>query len=111
MAVYATVKGNTAPAIKITLRRDKQPIDLTGVSSVKLIIKNPLDKEITNTSHQNCTVLDAEKGLIGYQLDAQDFPATKNKVKYIAEVKITYGDNTVERIYEELQIIVRLSEE
>jgi len=111
MAVYATVKGNTAPAIIITLRRAKVPIDLTGVQSVDLIIKNPLDKEITNTGHQTCTVLDAEKGRIGYEPQSGDFPATKNKVKYISEVKITYADSTVERVFEELIIVVRLAED
>lgn len=116
MATYATVKGNTAPALVITLRRKRQsdgkklPIDLTLADKVELKIKNPVTKTITNTGHQETTILDAEGGQVAYQVADTDFPGTKDKLEYPAEAKITWEDGKVETVYEQIIIVVRLPE-
>lgn len=100
---YFTVEENTAPAIEITLKRNGTAIDLTG-STIDLIIQNPKTKRVTNAGHQTCSIID-DDGIIGYEVQEGDLP--NPNIDYLAEVKITYPDSTVERIYDILQISIR----
>lgn len=99
--VYFTVEDNTAPDLRITLKRGGSSLDLTGCT-VTMGIRNKRTKAITNTGHQNCTIISASEGIITYTPQANDYdnPA----VDYEAEVKVTYPGGGVERIYETLTI-------
>ena len=99
--VFLTVEGNTAPAIQLTLKRNRQPIDLTG-AAVALIIQNPKTKTVTNTGHQACSILEDEGGVIAYDIVDGDF--ANHNIDYRAEVKVTYSSGKIERIYETLTI-------
>lgn len=98
---FLTVQGNTAPVIQITCKRRTGPIDLTDCV-VSLIIVNPKTNEVTNTGHQQCTIVTASSGIINYQIEATDFP--NNRITYSAEVKIVYPSTRVERLYEKFSI-------
>lgn len=96
------VEDNSAPDISITLQRDGSAINLSTVGSIDLFIN--LDGTITNTGHTACTVVDPLAGTILYTPQTVDF-ATPGS--YNAEVKITYGDGSVETIYEKFKISAR----
>lgn len=96
-----TVAGNTAPPWQITCKRsDGTVIDLTGCT-VDLIIKK--GATITQAG-RGATVTTATSGLITYVPLATDCPS---KGTYKCDVKVTYGDNTVEVLYEQLKIKAR----
>ena len=97
-----TVEDNTAPTITLTLKRGGAPINLTTVGSVDLYIKR--NNIITNAGGTACTVVTPLDGIIGYSLGVSDLA---NAGTYEAEVKITYGDATIETIYEKFNIKVR----
>lgn len=111
MAVYGTVQGNTAPDIIISLKRNKRAIDLSDASAVDFTIKHPKTKQITNSDHTTCAVLDAEAGQIGYSGEDTDFDGAKERMEFEGEVKITYDSGRIEYIYEKLILIVRLPNE
>lgn len=96
-----TVEDNTAPNIVLTLERSGVAIDVTG-GTVALIIK--LGATITNTGHQTCTLTTPASGIVTYSPLAADFatPGTYN-----CEIKITYGDGTVEILYEKFNVKAR----
>ena len=96
------VEENTAPAINITLNRDGDAIDLTNVSSVDLYIVN--GTTTTNTGHTSCTIVSPTAGTITYTAQSADFA---NPATYDCEVKITYTDGSIERIYESFIIKAR----
>lgn len=95
------VEDNTAPDIVITIQRAGNTIDLTG-ATVKLILS--LNGTITNTGHQDCIMTDAEEGIVTYTIQAADFQTAGD---YLADVKITYQDNTVEIVRDQLSINAR----
>ena len=95
------VEENTAPDIEITLNRDGDPINLTTVSSIDLYIT--LDGVVTNSSTA-CSVVDPLLGTIVYTPGLNDFT---DPGAYNAEVVITYGDGTIETIYEKFKIQAR----
>lgn len=86
----------------ITLERDGEAINLSTVSSVDLYIK--LGTTVTNSGHTACTVTEPLDGVISYSPEAADFATAGT---YDCEVKITYGDATVETIYEKFTIKAR----
>lgn len=95
------VEENTAPDIEITLNRDGSPINLTTVSAIDLYIT--LNGVVTN-SVTACSVVDPLLGTIVYTPGVSDFT---DPGSYNAEVVITYGDGTVETIYEKFKIQAR----
>lgn len=101
MAKIYTVQNNTAPPIVITLERDGNPIDVTG-ATVDLYIN--LNGTVTNTGHTSCTLTTPASGVVTYTTEAADFATAGS---YNCEVKITYGDGTVETIYQEFQVVSR----
>lgn len=95
------VEENTAPDIQMTLNRDGSPINLTTVSAIDLYIT--LNGVVTN-SVTACSVVDPLLGTIVYTPGVNDFT---DPGAYNAEVVITYGDGTVETIYEKFKIQAR----
>jgi hypothetical protein len=95
------VEENTAPDIQMTLNRDGSPINLTTVSAIDLYIT--LNGVVTNPVTA-CSVVDPLLGTIVYTPGANDFT---DPGSYNAEVVITYGDGTVETIYEKFKIQAR----
>lgn len=94
-------EDNTAPPYDITVKRGTAVIDLTNCTVQLIIAKG---STITNTGHQTCTVVTPTSGLIRYTAFAVDFatPGT-----YKGDVKVTYGDATVEVIYDQIKWKVR----
>ena len=97
-----TVEDNTAPPITLTLERDGVAINVTGCT-VDLYIKNP-SGSITNTGHTSCTLTTPGSGIVTYTTQSTDFPVGAT---YNCEVKITYGDATVETLYETFNVVAR----
>lgn len=95
------VEENTAPDIQMTLNRDGSPINLTTVSAIDLYIT--LNGVVTNPVTA-CSVVDPLLGTIVYTPGASDFT---DPGSYNAEVVITYGDGTIETIYEKFKIQAR----
>ena len=95
------VEDNTAPNIVLTLERDDEAIDVTG-ATVDLYIT--LDGTVTNSGHTGCTLTTPTSGIVTYSPEATDF-ATNGTYK--CEIKITYGDATVETLYETFNVQVR----
>lgn len=96
-----TVEDNTAPPILLTLKREGVVIDVTG-ATVELIIAR--GSTITNTGHQECTVVTPTSGLVQYDPQAGDFSSPGT---YKADVKVTYADSSYEVLYEQLKFKVR----
>lgn len=101
-----SVEDNTAPPIVLTLERDNgdgttTAINVTGCT-VALIIN--LNGTVTNTGHQSCSLTTPTSGIVTYTTQTADFatPGTYN-----CEVKITYGDGTIETLYEKFQVKAR----
>lgn len=92
------VEDNTAPPYTITCKRDGVAIDLSGCT-VKVYIQKKGSSGTTNSGHETATVTDATNGVIQYQAQSNDFP---DKAKYVADVEVTYGNGTVERLYDQL---------
>lgn len=97
-----TVAGNTAPPVTLTLEREGVIIDLTGCI-VTLTIKNLSTGAITVTDAA-CVVTTPSAGLITYTRGATDIPTEGS---YVADVKITYGDGSVEILYNQQKFKAR----
>lgn len=95
------VEDNTAPPIEITCKRDGVVIDLTG-STVDLIISS--GTALTNTGHTSCSITSATTGVVEYQPQTGDF---SNPGTYSCDVQVTYGDGTIERLYDRLKVKAR----
>lgn len=99
MATLKTVAGNTAPDLQITCKRDGTAINLTS-ATVLVIIRG---STITQAGRA-ATLTDATNGVISYKPLATDFPTAGS---YKADVKVTYGDLSIEVLYEQLKIKAR----
>lgn len=95
------VEDNTAPSIVLTAQRDGAAIDVTG-ATVELILAK--GSNITNTGHQECTIVTPTSGRVQYDPQDGDF-ATPGKYK--ADLKVTYSNGTVETLYDQLTFQVR----
>lgn len=95
------VEDNTAPPLLLTLKRDGTVIDVTGCT-VRLIIAR--GSTITNTGHQDCTLVTPTSGIVQYDIEDGDFPSPGT---YKADVEIEYADGTIERLYDQLNIKAR----
>lgn len=94
MATLKSVESNTAPAFEITCERDDGTvIDLTGNTVTMKLYRRGTQ---TNTGHEACTVTDATNGVVTWQPQSGDLPSSGT---YKGDVKITYGDATVEVLY------------
>jgi hypothetical protein len=95
------VEDNTAPAYLLTAQREGVAIDLTGCTVALIIAKG---STITNTGHQACTLVAPTSGRVQYSPQAGDFatPGT-----YKADLKITYGDGSIETMRDQLKFQVR----
>lgn len=102
-AIFLNVETNTAPTVNLTLEHNGVAIDLTG-ASVILVIVNANTGIVTNSGHQSCTITSAISGKVSYTAQATDFPAGG---RYTGGVKITYPSGQVERLYENIVIIIR----
>lgn len=96
------VEDNSAPNIVVTLKRDGTAINLSTVGSVDLYISK--DGTITNSGHTDCAISDPLLGIITYVPQTADFASAGT---YNLEIKITYGDASVETIYEKFRIQAR----
>ena len=94
-------QGNTAPSYLLTAEREGVPIDLTGCTADLIIAKG---STITNTGHQACVVITPTAGRVEYTPQSGDF-ATPGSYK--ADLKITYGDGSVEIMNDQLKFKVR----
>lgn len=94
-------EDNTAPSILLTAERDGSVIDVSG-STVKFIIAR--GSTIKNTGHQGCTLVAPTSGRVQYTPQAGDFDAPGT---YKADIKITYGDGSIETLFNQYKIIVR----
>lgn len=97
------VENNTAPSIRIYLRRQGKIVDLSGATA-QLIIKARSDDSITNTGHQGCVIEDDEKGIIRYDQESGDF---SEPGFYYCDVLVTYAGGTSEVFEEQLTVEVR----
>jgi len=96
-----SVEANTAPTIIITLLRSNSPINLSGCS-VDMYMN--LAGTVINSGHTSCAITTPASGLITYTLAAGD---TATPGTYQCECKITYGDTTVETVYQTFELVVR----
>lgn len=102
---FFTVEGNTSPALEIELKRKKVPISLVDASSVEMTIKNQNTNVVTNTGHKTCSIIDADDGVISYNIQSGDFPSPD--VSYTCEVKIIWNSGATERMYNKLNVSIR----
>lgn len=99
--IILTVAGNTAPPLELTCERDSVVIDLSGCTVALIITQGTTTK---NTGHQTCTVTDAANGLVTYVRQAGDTPTAGS---YNCDLKVTYGDDTFEILYDILVLKCR----
>lgn len=94
-------EDNTAPSLLLTAERDGVAIDVSG-STVELIIAK--GSTIKNAGHQGCTLVAPTSGRVQYNPQTGDFdtPGT-----YKADLKITYGDGSIETLFDQLKFQVR----
>lgn len=95
------VEDNTAPSLLLTAQREGTAIDVTGCTVALVISKGNV---ITNTGHQNCTLVTPTSGRVQYDPQAGDFSTPG---VYKADLRITYADSTVETLYDQLKFQVR----
>lgn len=95
-----TVAGNTAPPLQITCKRDGVAINLTSTDVEVIIAKGAT---ITQAGGVASLVTPAS-GIIQYSPLATDFPTAGT---YKCDVKVTYSDDTVEVLYEQLKVKAR----
>lgn len=96
MATLKSVESNTAPAFEITCERDDGTvIDLTGNTVTMKLYRRGVQTN-TTSGHDTCTVTDATNGVITWQPKTGDLPSSGT---YKGDVKITYGDGTIETLY------------
>ena len=97
------VEGNTAPSVTLTCLR--QPgnviINVTGCTVDLLIYNNGVQ---TNAGHTGCTLTTPASGVVTYTLHAGD---TTPSGTYLCDLQVTYGDGSVEILYDNLKIKAR----
>ncbi len=88
--------GDTRPFLDATLKDANGAVDLTGVTSVRLVLEDQDANEIVNESStgNNVTIESATAGTVRYKWQATDLSSEGN---YYAEWKVTYADATVAR--------------
>jgi hypothetical protein len=96
-----TVAGNTAPPLELTCERSGVVIDLTGCT-VELIITQ--GRTIRNAGHQGCTITSSTGGIVTYVRQAGDTPTVGS---YVCDLRVTYGDATIEILYDQLVLKCR----
>jgi hypothetical protein len=96
-----TVAGNTAPPIVLTCERNGVAIDVTGCT-VSLVIAQ--GNTVTNTNHQTCDLTTPTSGVVTYTPQTGDIP---NPSTYTCDLKIVYGDGSIEILYDQLQLKAR----
>lgn len=102
---FLTVCGNQEPPLQFTLQNDGTAIDLTNASRVDLIIASDNTGDVTNTGHQECTIVSpVTSGVVRYTQNAADC-ATEGR--YIGEAKITYSGGRVQILHEQVVLIAR----
>jgi hypothetical protein len=105
--VLLTVEGNEAPDIFLQLKRNGQPINLTGLS-VDLLLKDTDTDTVVNTGHQGCTLgndsYGVEEGGVSYSPASGDLPANS---RLMGAARINHVDDKPEILYEQVLIIVR----
>lgn len=97
-----TVQNNTAPPIVLTLERSDNPINVTG-ATVDLYIN--LTGTVVNTGHTSCALTTPAAGVVTYTTHASDFTTPG---VYNCEIKISYGDGTIETLYQKFQVSSRV---
>jgi hypothetical protein len=100
MATLKTVAGNTAPPLVITCERDGAAINLTGCTVQLIIAKGATITQAGRTA----TLTTAASGIITYTPLVTDFPSAGT---YKGDVKVTYGDGSIEILYEQLKMKAR----
>lgn len=101
MAKLFSVVGNTEPQIVLTLLLGGVPINLTG-NTVDLFMN--LKGTVVNTGHTLCALTTPLSGIVTYTPHTGDFATSGT---YNCEARITYGDTTLQTIYQTFQIQVR----
>ena|ERR1035437_3188114 len=99
--IIPTVEGNTAPPLVLTAQRKNVAINLSGCTTALVITKGNIT---TNTGHQACTVTDSTNGIVSYVRQAGDIPTAGS---YLCDLVVTYGDATVEVLYDQLKVVAR----
>jgi hypothetical protein len=99
--IINTVEQNTAPPLVLTAKRSNVVINLSGCTVTLVITKG---NTITNIGHQVCTITDSANGIVSYVRQAVDTPTSG---KYKCDLVVTYGDSTVETLYDILVLNAR----
>jgi hypothetical protein len=99
--IIKIVATNTAPPWQLTAKRSGVAIDLTSCSVDLILVKG---NTVLNTGHQACTILTPTSGVVSYSPLVTDVPTPG---KYKADLKVTYPNGTVERLYDQLVISAR----
>lgn len=96
------VEQNTAPQYQITCQRDDGTIiDLTNTTVTLNLYKGSTK---TNTGHENCTIITAASGLVGWQPQTGDLSGPGS---FKGDVQVTYTDATFEVLYGQLLLKAR----
>lgn len=96
-----TVEANTAPPIVLTLKRDGVAIDVTGCVVNLILAKG---STVTNTGHQECSLITPSSGVVQYDPETGDFPSAGN---YKADAQIVYPSGKQEILYDQLKFKAR----
>lgn len=89
ITTFSIRRGDLDPPIRPTLEySDGSPIDLAGVSSVKLLMRRP---GTYNTIEKTAEVYDAENGVVQYAWVAGD---TDTPGDYEAEWEVTFANGS-----------------
>lgn len=99
------VAGNTAPPQVITCERDNgdgtlTAINLTGCTVTLKIVRG---NTVTQAAG-SCVLTTPVSGIITYSPLTTDYPTAGS---YKGDVKITYGDGTIEILYQQLKVKAR----
>lgn len=94
------VEGNTAPIWIINCERDGVAINLSGCT----VTVNITDGITITRTGGACTITDSAGGIISYRPTVSD---TVGGGPFQVDVRILYGDNSHEVLYQQLKVSTR----
>jgi hypothetical protein len=101
------VQGDNGTQVKIEITRDDTglPVDLTGATPTLKFKKKNTDSVLVSINSAVVDADDLEAGIAIFPFTAAALDITSGD--YAAEIQVSFANETIETVYEELQFTVR----